>query len=141
MRIWLKKLNQSFEFGYEFSVFPLGGASIDGNNAAVVSSGDYPNVDTTQGRTIFINDIPGGVYVTYTLLTSAKQGFKHDQLVDVDGRETRDRFNATLTSPFSHHKVTRGEISIKSVRDTFGDEENPVFLIQYSGMRKDPKQL
>ena len=118
---------------YEFLVFPLGGASIDGNNAAVVSSGGYPNVDKTQGQRIFINNIAGGVYITYTLLTSANQGFKLDQRVDIISGEPRDIFNASLPSPFSHYKSNRGEISISSVRDTHTDEENPVFLFQFSG--------
>lgn len=116
-------------------MFPLGElAIIDGNNAAVVSSGGYPNVDKTQGPRIIINNIAGGVYITYTLLTSSNQGFKLDQRVNIISGEPRDIFNANLTSPFSHHKTTRGEISISSVRDANGDEENPVFLLQFSGI-------
>ena len=115
-------------------MFPLGELEIiDGNYAAVVSSRGYPNVDKTQRPRIFINKIPSGVFITYTLLTSAKKGFKRDQFVAVHGHVARDIFNASLTSPFSHHRVTRGEISIHAWRNTDGVRENPVFLLQYSG--------
>ena len=115
-------------------MFPLGELeSIDGKNAAVVSSGDYPNVHKTRGQRIFVDKIPGDVYTTYTLLTSAEQGFKLDQRVHITNGVNRDIFSANLTSPFSHLHGTRAEIKFASVRDTVGNEENPVFLIQFSG--------
>ena len=113
-------------------MFPLDGASVNGNNAAAVSSAGFPNVDTIRRQRFYIDNIPGGVYITYTLLNSAEQGFKLDQRVEVSGGLTRDIFNTNLTSPFSHfHRDD--DIKIDSVRNTVGDKVNPVFLIQFSG--------
>ena len=115
-------------------MFPLGELEIiDGNYAAVVSSRGYPNVDTTRVQRFYIDNIPSDVYITYKLLTSAEQGFKLDQRVHITNGVNRDIFSANLTSPFSHLHGTRAEIKFASVRDTVGNEENPVFLIQFSG--------
>ena len=56
-----------------------------------------------------------------------------DQRVHITNGVNRDIFSANLTSPFSHLHGTRAEIKFASVRDTVGNEENPVFLIQFSG--------
>ena len=113
-------------------MFPLDGASVNGNNAAAVSSAGFPNVDTIRRQRFYIDNIPSGVYISYTLLTSGKQGFKYNQRVEVSGGITKDIINASLTTPFSHLHGN-DDITIDSVRNTLGDKENPVFLIQFSG--------
>ena len=136
-----KLYNKSFEFFYELSVFPLGELeSIDGNYAAVVSSRGYPNADTTRVQRFYIDNIPSDVYITYKLLTSAEQGFKLDQRVEVSGGLTRNIFNASLTAPFSQFHGA-DDIRMDSVRNTVDDKENPVFLIQFSGKWNKPKTV
>ena len=94
------------------------------NYAAVISSVGYPDNDPNPFPRTFINKIPVGAYVTYTLLTSIES---NDHIVQITDSRAFSTFNMGLSSPFSlKHEGEKSAIII-------GTTGKPVFLLKYTG--------
>ena len=94
------------------------------NYAAVISSIGYPDKDTSEFPPItFIDKIPVGAYITYTLLTSTDNN-RH--LVYIRDFDAVGNFKLDLSSPFSLKHEDISPIQI-------GASGNPVFLLKYEG--------